>query len=289
MRRLMEAGGLVMAGLATALGTAILVTAILMLTGWDPLSLVVKAIVPVGAIGCGALAASGYYFGAKWLHQEVTKALLFQMVATAAATLLLYYGLVYAMVIATAPAGTPLPGFGEFLDRWLTQTHVYQSLSHQPTVDLGEAGGDAYFNAILEFVGLTIGGLWVVFALMRQPACPACGKYLRVLARKQDLFADDDSLAAYYHHEFDHPVDSAEFARHVGHRHKAPLRPGTIRVSTQVLACPTCSTQSVEESLSLYDGREWREADGGRSVDVPAGADVASAYRTGQPGASSAA
>lgn len=276
MKRVFGAGGVVLAGIATSAATAIAVTIISAATDYDLLSLMAN-VFPVGAMVCGAVAASGYYFGAKWLQSPPTKGLALQMMMVAACTQLLIYVLEYQVAEADGVRAANVLSFGEYLDLTLTRGHVLLS-DRGREVDMGAAGSDGYFYAGLELIGLIVGGCWVFFALLRQPTCPVCEKYLRTLATKDDVFRDDESFFAYYNGEFDHPVDSLEFARHVGTRHRA--FGGRIAIHTSVQACPTCGTQSVDETVRVFQGDNWVEAENlSRVVDIPPSVNVAAAYK----------
>lgn len=174
------------------------------------------------------------------------------------------------MTIDGVPASSL--SFGTYLDRLLTTAHELFTPAHGREIDLGEMGSDGYALPFIEFIGLVVGGGWVFFALLNQPNCPACGSYLRTLAKKDDGFGSDEELFAYYDAEFAHPVDSPEFAEQVRRRHVPSGGPTRIKLATYVRAWPTCGTQSVDEQARTFTGRAWEEAlHLSRVVDLPPG------------------
>lgn len=271
-------GGVALAGLATSIAVAIMVTIVAATTGFDLFSLILRGFIPAGAIACGALAASGYFFAARQLQVPATKLLALQMFVIAALTQLLVYLLGWGFTSIDGVPAHILP-FGTYVDRLLTGAHELVTIDRRD-FDAGASGGDGYIYAIIEFIGLLIGGGWIFFALVDQPTCPACGGYLKALASKRDGFSNLDDFMAYYEHEFDHPVGSPEFAQFVGSRRKAGFGKTAIELFTTVRACPGCGVQTVDEKVMTRASGQWGEAiDLSRSLDMPAGLDVAPAYR----------
>lgn len=270
---------LILAGAASAAGTGIALNLIAAFTGYDPLSIVIKGFVPVGALVSGAAAASGLFFAAKHYQVPASKGLAALMLATAACAQLMTYlvGFLVLKALYTTPGGF---GFLQYVDAVLTQNHEYSGLQGGPQVDLGEAGGDGYISAIFAFFGLAAGGAWAFFALMGQPSCPACETYLETLARKRDAFADEASFGEYYSGEFQHPVESDEFRRHVSARNAVPFgRRALIKMDTKVVRCPACGIHSVDQVVTTFTGREWVEAHGlSRTIDIPASDSAIAAY-----------
>lgn len=267
-----------LAGLATSIAVAIGVTIVAATTGFDLFSLIVRGFIPAGAIACGALAASGYFFAARHMQVPATKLLALQMFVIAALTQLIVYLLGWGFTsIDGVPAHTLR--FPVYVDRLLTSAHELVSIDHRE-FDAGESGGDGYIYAIVEFIGLLVGGGWIFFTLVDQPTCPACGSYLKTLASKRDRFSNSDDFMDYYEHEFDNPVDSAEFAQFVGPRRKAGLGRTAIELFTKVRACSGCGVQTVDEKVMMLASGQWGEAiDLSRSIDIPAGLDVSPLYR----------
>lgn len=271
-------GGVALAGLATSVAVAIGVTIMSATTGFDPFSLMIRGFIPAGAIACGALAASGYFFAARQMQVPATKLLALQMFVIAVLTQLLVYLLGWAFTsIDGVPAHTL--SFGAYVDHLLTTAHELVSINHHE-FDTGESGGDGYIYAGIEFIGLLVGGGWIFFGLVDQPTCPACGNYLKTVASRRDGFSNLDDFLDYYEHEFDHPVDSPEFAQFVGPRRKARLGQTAIEFFTKVRACTGCAVQTVDETVMTRASGQWGEAiDLSRSIDMPPGLDVAPVYR----------
>lgn len=274
MRQLVQNGGVALAGLATSILTAVAVTIFDRLTGFNVFTFAIWGIVPVGAGLCGFAAASGYYLAARFLHQRPTKLLLLQMVAVAAFTQVLIYWFEYTTLTIDGQHVADVVPFAQYLDIMLTTAHY--KMGRAMRADVGEVGSFGYWLAAFQFIGFLIGGAFVYLHLKTQPACPECGKYLRSVATKGDSFNDFDEFATYYDNVYTHPVDSAEFADHIGADYSAgDAEKGTVNLTTTVLECPQCFEQSIRESAQVFNGRQWNDvAELGRWVRMPKGVDI---------------
>src|SRR5438309_641833 len=109
----------------------------------------------------------------------------------------------------------------------------------------------------------------------QQLACPECGKYLHSVAKKGDSFQNTEEFASYYDRVYTHPVDSVEFADHVGRDYSAEQEKGAINLTTAVFECPQCFGQSIRETVQIFNGRQWNDVgELTRWVAIPKGVDV---------------
>jgi len=274
MRSIINRSGVAVAGLVTTLLTVVIVTLFNQWTGFNLFTLSVWLIIPVGAAGCGFAAASGYYLAAKFLHQRPTKALLFQMVALAAIAQLLIYWLEYQTLVIDGVQVAAVIPFGQYLDVILTSAHM--RLGRGLAADAGEVGSFGYWLALFQFIGFLAGGAAVYFYLKGQPACSDCNKYLRSVTKKADSFPSVDEFGHYFDNVYANPVDSVEFAEHVGRDYSAgDAEKGTVNLTTTVYECPACFSQSVRETIQVFNGNEWKDVDDlTRFVAMPKGIDV---------------
>lgn len=274
-----ESWAVLAAGVVTSIATAFIVTLISNMTGFNLFSFSIWVILPAGAGFCGFAAASGYYFAAKYLHIMPSKSLLFQMVLVAAFTQLGIYYLEYLTLDIDGQKVSSIVSFETYLDVLLTKTHmrIGRGLQH----DTGEVGSFGYWLAAIHFVGFMIGDLALYFQLADQSNCADCKKYLNSIITKKDSFDDFDSFAAYYDGEFSNPVDSQEFAEHVGVDHTgSKAEKGSLRLETQLLNCPQCGDQTVSQKVFVSNGKDWKDVnDLKRIVAIPKGLDVTPAYR----------
>jgi hypothetical protein len=281
MRAFIEKSGVALAGLITSICTAGIITAFDVWTGFNLFTISVLVFIPVGAGLCGFAAASGYYLASKFLHQRPTKLLLLQMVVIAAFTQLLIYWLEYETLALDGVRIADIVSFGSYLDASLTTAHM--RVGRGTGVDTGEVGSFGYWLAAIDFIGFLLGGASVYITLKMQPACDECGKYLRQAVKKADSFDTIDEFADYYDNVYSHPVDSEAFANHVGRDYSAgPAEKGTVNLTTMVFECPSCFGQSVRETVQVFNGRQWNDANElTRFVAMPKGVDVRPAFSMG--------
>lgn len=278
MNKVMQASTVAVAGLATSIATAAANALVDRLIGFNFFAFSFWFVVPVGSLVCGFAAASGYYFGAKFFHIRPSKLLLVQMVVIAAITQLLIYWFEYQTLYIDGVHVADFVPFESYMDIALTKQHLKVGRIGQ--FDAGEVGQGGYWLAVLDFLGFVVGGGFVYFLLLQTPSCRPCEKYLRTLVKKKDSFGDVEEFTAYYEAEFSHPIDSPEFAEHVGKEHSAgKAQSGTINMTTCVLECPSCGDQAVTETVQIFNGREWKDwGEWKRFVPLPKGSDVRRAY-----------
>ena len=275
MRNILKNGVVTIGGVLTTLLTVAINAAIYSGTGINLFGFSLWFIIPVGAIICGGGAALGYYLAASYFHRPPTRSLLWQMVLIAALAQIMIYWTEYRLTIDAVPALRGM-SFWTYLDATLTSSR----LVIRAAFETPEMGGFGYLFALIQFVGFLVGGLFVFTQLEQQPGCVDCGKYLRTLHVKRDAFADGEAFGAYYDHEFDHPVDSREFAQHVGKTHDSRNQAGMFRLKTEILGCPSCRAQAVTQTVSYWGARGFEPEDAlSRVIPIPRGTDVVPAYR----------
>jgi hypothetical protein len=91
--------GVAACGLITSLLTALGITVIQNLIGFQLFTFSIWIVAPVGAIATGMAAASGYYFGSLYFHYRPNILLLLQMVIIAGVTQILIYYLEYSTLV----------------------------------------------------------------------------------------------------------------------------------------------------------------------------------------------
>jgi len=265
-------------GLITSVATAVLTVYLSRALGIDLFTWGVWVVIPVGAIGIGFAAASGYYFASLWLHQRPTWLLLLQMVVVAGCTQLLIYYLGYLTLdLGNGQHAPDVVSFQRYLDVTLTTEHLRIG---RAMTDTGEVGSFGYWLAIIQFIGFLLGGLILWAILRNRPSCRACDTYLRKLTSRTKTFANRADASNYYDQVFRHPVDSPEFAAfiRVPAVVKKPVN-GAVKIDTALYGCPKCADQLIAEKVEVFDGKEWKDAPKlQRRVAIPRGLDLKSAF-----------
>lgn len=273
--------GIALCGLVTSVLVAILNVVVSRVTGFNLFSLSVWFIVPVGALLVGFGAASGYYFGSLYFHKRADKTLLVQMVVIAGFTQLLIYYMGYAtLILDDGRKLSDYLAFGDYMKLTLTKAHY--RVGRGAGMDTGEVGTMGYWMAALQFIGFLVGGLGVYGHLVTKTVCNTCNAYMRAKAKKVKGYASTDEAASYYDNLFQHPVDGPEFAELINtEAHNPKPKQGAVIINTELLSCPVCKAQLIEERLKVLDGSNWKDVDAlTRKVQIPADIDLAPMFRS---------
>lgn len=271
--------GIMLCGLTTSILVAIADSAIARMTGFDLFTLSFWVVIPAGALIVGAAAASGYYFGSLYFHKRANAALLIQMVVIAGFTQMLIYWLgYYTLVLEDGRRVADFIPFAQYLDISLTSAHYKFGRAQS---DMGEAGSFGYWMAGIQFVGFLAGGLAVYAFLKAKAVCEACDRYMRPLAKKQKMFASAEAASAYFDTIFTLPVDGADFAALIKTQATvANPEQGALLITTELMGCPNCKTQLVEEKVQAFNGKEWKRIDKlDRRIAIPVGVDLSAVFR----------
>jgi len=276
MKKLLEPVGVTLIGLVTSLLTAIAVSTFAQATGINVFTFSIWLIVPVGAIGTGFVAASGYYFGSLYFHSKATRFLLIQMIVIAGLTNLLIYYLGYTtLVFDDGRRVADLLSFAEYLDVKLT-TAEYRIRS----ASTGEVGAFGYLLALLQFAGFLVGGYTIFNTLVEKPVCETCDTYLRTLAKREHQFKDSEPAIAFWNGLFDHPLDGPEFVKMLQPEKMKQVELDTVQINTELRGCSTCKQQDVLQWVTIWNGKAWDAVpDMNRRLAVPEGMSLVSAFK----------
>ncbi|KAG9598129.1 hypothetical protein KCV01_g8808, partial [Aureobasidium melanogenum] len=253
---------------------ALVDVAIARMTGVDVFTFMVWVFLPMGAIGAGFAAASGYYFGSRFFQKKPGKLLLLQMVVIAGFTQFLIYYVSYSTLLLEdgSKLSDAVP-FSRYMDVFLSKSRYLMRY----VGETGELGSAGYWIAGVQFVGFLVGGLGIYGVLAAKPVCGECSLYLLGLAKRKKFFLTRTGATHYYNGVFTHAFDSPDFATML-HADDSARRRGnnmTALIHTQLWGCPACKQQLIEEKVEVWNGSDWKIVnDLKRRVQVPAGMDL---------------
>jgi hypothetical protein len=277
MQNLIRSAGIALGGLATSILTAVLVTLVQLWIGINLFTFSAWVFIPVGAIGCGLLAASGYFIAAKILHQNANRLLLFQMIVIAIFSQFLIYWLEYQTLVVDGGYVSKYINFFDYLRISITNAHMVIHGTMDTGVAVGELG---YIFAFLDLLGFMVGAILVYLRLGSEAKCEKCQTYLRTAKKKNDRFGELDELFTYYDTVFEHPIDSAEFTQIMRTSRKGKRGERSISLDTILYDCPQCHQQSLHERVKVQDGQEMRYAEEySRFTPMPEGSDIRGAFK----------
>ncbi len=179
------------ASLLTGVALAFVISAIEIQTDLALYGLSVAFVIPVGAIGCGFVAAVGYYAASRELHVRPTPALMSIPLATAVVTFVASHYFSYQRY-EFAPGRTlsDVMGFGEYLRAAATET----SLSFGSTGAIDRLGSLGYAVTAIEIVGFAVGGWFVANHLRSKPWCSDSHQFMKRTERRRQMFEDSESF-----------------------------------------------------------------------------------------------
>lgn len=215
--------------------------------------------VPIGAIGAGFVAASGYYVGAKVFNHRPRAVILLNMVVISLATFFLIRYLGYSYLEVDGRLARDYVSFIDYLD--VVIRHSSLALVTRPG-STGELGAWGYIYAFLQVLGFVFGGASVYGWLLSQPYCENCSRYLSPKAKQTRFASDVDStrrvvstvLALYHSDNLQHAIEA-----HAKHGRTYRSKDDHFRSSIEIRYCEKCARHWLKFSVYRKAGSDWKE------------------------------
>jgi ribosomal protein L32 len=274
--------GVAVAGLLSFALTVAIVAAIEHYTGFNLFTLSFWLIVPAGALITGAAAAAGFYYGSLLLHTRPTWFMLVEVVILAAAAMLTIYYIEYStLYLDDGRRVADFLPFFEYMQIYLTTMEMTIGRAQTLTPEVGDFG---YVLAAIQFVGFILGGIFVWLMLRQQAVCSKCGRYVRTLVKRTQLFSTQEEFTQGYDNLFANPVDTPEFGdwlRWSPRPKGQKLTQGNIQTVSTLKGCPHCGDQQIHQAVHVVNAKsEWAEVNAlARAVRIPEGIDLRPAFR----------
>lgn len=223
-------------------------------------------VIPIGAIGCGLVAAVGFYGASSVLHVRSVRAVLATPAITAISTFLASHwfvfqwyelptGKTYAEALALAGEG-----FVDFLRLRITESSLtLGSSSAETTVD--RLGSWGYTVVALEIVGFALGGWFVTVVLRAKPWCETCERFLKSKGAEIRRFEEPDVFEQSANHLVDvlERGGAAEAFRHAAAEKSvvSKRRNARFRTVTRLYRCGTCQTEHAVIATEHMVNNNW--------------------------------
>lgn len=249
-------------GALTSFITAAVLAAVEIKWGYSLYSYTFWFVIPVGAIGFGFVAASGYYFGARLFNHRPTRLLLVNIVVISVFTFFLIYYLNYYFITVDGKAVRDYVPFLDFLSIVLSHESLQFSYRLHPIGSAVEMGSWGYLYAALQVVGFAIGGFTVFGYLKSMPYCERCSKYLVRKEAQTRYTTHADSLADVANQMRQCVID--------GHVQKAidlhavsgdenARKEHLLRSQVEIKRCKDCEQHWMRFSISRSVKGEWKD------------------------------
>jgi hypothetical protein len=225
---------------------------------WEftPFTWMADMILPIGAIGCGFVAAIGYWIGARVFNHRPTRWLMLNILFVSLTT---YFSIHYLDYTDLKVNGVPvehLMPFEKYLTLVTEHMHYKDTNSTGGGYDLGKWGWGV---AALQVIGFSFGGLAVYAMLTSVPYCSRCSKYLsqkrsrvakwKEVGNMQQAYAELANLIQGGH--LQEAIDRhAELGEQRKFRIHAMLR-------LELRKCPSCENRRLRLLGQSRRGNQW--------------------------------
>jgi hypothetical protein len=212
---------------------------------------------PLGALLAGMVAASGYYFGARWTNYRPGKLFLANVLAVSGANFFLIYFLDYWFGEQDGQRIHTWLSFPDYLAWELTHTTIASGSSDPSPTHLGSWG---YGYAVLLIVGFACGGL-IVFALIRALAyCNYCSLYMKKQGAQTRYLLSQADLTRVFQifkqeAEAGHTRSAVAGHSQSGEREATPATGYSLTV--QFASCPQCGHQRLSLAARERTNNRW--------------------------------
>ncbi len=221
-------------------------------------------VIPIGAIGSGYVAASGYYLGSKLFNHKPTKLILINMLAISTVTFFLIYFLNYMSYSINGKYISNYISFFQFLDLSLSHMSMNVCVHYVNCGGNFQLGSFGYIVGILQILGFFVGGASIYGYLSSEIYCDNCLRYYSSKKSQNSYFSDSDTITKHFVEIVDmlknNKLQEAIDKHAVSGAKKAEK--GLILRSTIVLKyCSKCLKHYLRFSLYKLVKNEWKEID----------------------------
>ena len=256
-------------------------------TEFDPMGFYVKLIIPLGAIGIGALAGSGYGIASAWSGAKIGRGLLLTVCALLVVAYFVAKYIEFRDLVTQYPQIAGWSFFDYYHFDTVNMTFTSTRSGSTPGDPLGMWG---YAFRLLEIGGFVLGGLIVPGIMKSRPYCDACQRYqttkelgllpitpVNAVAAQTPEAAAEEASARYerlrgFAEAGDVDAFRAEIAPFASDQKAIGKQPTRTRL--RLIYCKGCSTGRLEGALLSGKGENVK-------VDLLPGANVTAAFING--------
>lgn len=221
-------------------------------------SISIWAIIPVGAIGCGLVAASGYFASCRVLHLRPTPAMIVLPVATAIGTFITTNYFSYSQLdIGNGQSFSSFVSFGEYL-RLVTTESGYTVGS----AEINRVGIFGYVITALQILGFAAGGVVVQRALLNLTWCEYSDRYMKKTETTAVPFRDANDYDSVVGPACDLvAAGNISEARGLYEQRKAlgKMKKPTFRSTAKFYRCTDCNLEHAVISGEMLTEGKWKQ------------------------------
>ena len=215
-------------------------------------------VLPIGAVGCGFVAAVGYWIGSKLFNHRPTRLLLANIVLVSLGTFFAIYHLHYTHDTVDGVTADKLMSFPDYLLG--VTSHMTYTTSGAGAVEAPvEMGRWGWGISALQVLGFCLGG-WLVYGILTSATyCSDCSMYFKKQWRQATKWKDLAAMQQSYdatatllnQQQFQPALD-----QHASQGEKRRLGVKGL-LSMEVRRCPGCGNQQVLFSAHKRQGNQY--------------------------------
>lgn len=230
---------------------------------WDfaPFTWMADMILPVGAIGCGFVAAIGYLIGARLFNHRPTRWLMLNIVFVALTTYFSIHYLNYSEAKVRSRGGLEVP-IAHLMSFEQYMKEVTEHMTYKDSHSTGEGtqlGMWGWGVAGLQVLGFSLGGFLIYGMLKAVPYCDRCSKYLSQKKQRVAKWKAADAMQQAYA-EVANLIQGGHLQEAIDHH----ARLGEDRrfsigatLNLELRKCPTCENRTLRLFGQRRRGRNW--------------------------------
>jgi len=246
----------------TSLLTAVILVILEQTLNFSFYSYMLWFVIPIGAIGSGFVAASGYYLGAKWFNHKPSRLILLNMLAISTITFFLIYWLNY---ISLTYNGKPVSDYISYL-QYLNLSLANYSMSvcfHYVNCSGGiQLGSFGYIVGALQILGFFAGGASIYGYLSSEIYCNNCSRYYSSKKSQSRYFnimeegakSYDDTLALLIQKKYKDAIDS-----HANSGEQKVKKDSIIYTILTLKYCKKCRDHFIKLQIFAKRNSKWKE------------------------------
>ena len=222
--------------------------------------------VPIGAVGCGWLVGSGYYFALKAFGQRPSRPLMAMAAITSAAALPLLYLFEYLFSRTGGRAFRTLMSYGSYVEQRVSHLAVQLSFNLQSVGSPIEADPLGPILFLVKIVCFALGAVGILSILNSKAYCEDCKRFLKSDGRQRRYFEQPAEIGAFMTTLQKAALEGQlqrSIATHAVSGFYKDANPSNFQSDIDVYQCGGCRKYKVRHQLRSWAGKEFRDVPGG--------------------------
>lgn len=151
--------------------------------------------IPIGAILCGVIAASGYFLGWKIFNQKPLGGIFLNILISSILAYLVIQFVPYYLMVTDGVRVREFISFGQYLNMDLQNTSLsVTSRRGHSSGEINLSTGWSYAYTVLQIIGFMIGEFVAFIKMMETPYCENCSTYYTIFKEEEQYSNDHEGF-----------------------------------------------------------------------------------------------